>query len=108
VGLIQHLRQAGARDVIVAAYGADAIKACENADAAIKLAGVAPASLQMVVGDRRQSVNLWQVDHGDWAGRYRHVYLDVVTPLGHTCRFDIAAGKVRNEITKLESARFGS
>jgi hypothetical protein len=93
VGLIQHLRLQGARDVVVAAHGSDAIKACERADERLKLATTSPAALDLTVGNRVHTVNLWQVDHADWANRYRKVYLDVAGPDGGgLCRYDVVAG----------------
>ena len=82
IGLVAHLQQAGARDVVVAAYGAEAIRACEAADDRLKLARLSAGSIDMTVGDRSRAVALWQVDHIDWAGRYRRVYLDVKTTGG--------------------------
>ena len=77
----------------VAAYGAEAIRACEAADDRLKLARLSAGSIDMTVGDRSRAVALWQVDHIDWAGRYRRVYLDVKTTGGDiTCRFDVAGG----------------
>lgn len=95
VGLIQHLRLEGARDVVVAAYGGDAIKACERADDRMKLAVTSPASLDLTVGDRAKQVSLWQVDHANWASRYRTVYLDVAISGGLACRYDVAAGTAK-------------
>jgi hypothetical protein len=90
VGLVQHLRQAGARDVIVAAYAADAIRTCEQGDPSLKLAATAASDIEMFVGDRVHRVSLWQVDSPEWATRYRQVFLVLKTPDGQpACRFDV-------------------
>jgi hypothetical protein len=88
IALVHHLHQAAARDVVVAAYATEAIAACEKAEPAFKLAATPSADVEMVVGDRGRSVGLWQVDHADWAMRYRQVYL-IVKRADAACTFDV-------------------
>lgn len=90
VGLVQHLQQAGARDVIVAAYAGQAVAACEKSDPTLKLSVTATSDIDMQIGDRARAVSLWQVDSPDWVGRYRQVYLLLkTTGSTKTCRFDV-------------------
>jgi hypothetical protein len=89
VGLVKHLHHAGARDVIIAAYGAEAIAACEKSDPKLKLAPTT-AEIDVQIGDRARSVSLWQVDNPEWVDRYRKVYMIVKAAGGEaTCRFDV-------------------
>lgn len=92
LGLMQHLQMAGARDVIVAAYGSKALSACEAVEQSLKLSGLGLSDLVVKVGDRSRSVALWQVDHADWAARFRSVQLVVQSKDGPVCTFDPSTG----------------
>jgi hypothetical protein len=95
VGLMIHLRQEGARDVIVAAYASRAAAACEAVDTAFRLVDTRASAVGMEFGDRSRSVGLWQVDHSDWPARFRSITLVLSTHDGRICRYDVATGQVK-------------
>jgi hypothetical protein len=97
VGLVLHLRHEGARDVIVAAYGARAVAACEAIDSAFRLVETRASAIATEFGDRNRSVALWQVDHGDWTARFRSVTLVLSTDDGRVCRYDVATGQAKRD-----------
>jgi hypothetical protein len=88
VGLVHHLHQAASRDVIVAAFGNQARAACAQAEPLFNAEPAERAPIEMIVGDRERAVNLWQVDHADWASRFRQVFLVLKHTQG-SCRYDI-------------------
>lgn len=91
IGLVQHLRLEGARDVIVSAYAGKAIAACEAVDPGLRFIDTRAADITMDIGDRQRPVALWQVDHADWPNRFRSVTLVLLSTTG-SCRFDTLTG----------------
>jgi hypothetical protein len=100
IGTVDYLGRTATRDAMVIAFSTQAIEACERAKPIAGLtAAIAPWSrphdVQMQIGDRSVSVALWQVDHTNWAHRYRRAYLVLIagSPAApERCTFDVANG----------------
>lgn len=101
VVLVEHLQRTALADAVLATHERTAVLACariaveQTGDAADAAAWSREARVRVLGGERGVDVALWQVDHADWARRYRRVSL-LVSPAdggARRCRFDIAAGR---------------
>jgi hypothetical protein len=95
IGTIEYLQRAATRDALVAAYGKDAVAACQRA---VRVDGLKPGPMwgasngvRIEVGNRQSAVSLWQVDHHEWQARFRRTYI-VLDATTARCHFDVASG----------------
>jgi hypothetical protein len=96
LGHHEYLYRMAARDVIVAAYKARAVQACQK-DARNIILGLTPQawsnppSIQFSIGKGGLDVQFWQVDNDLWNVRYRNPFL-ILSPSGSSstyCEYDI-------------------
>ena len=96
VGHHEYLYRTATRDVIVGAYKARAVQACQK-DTRNTSLGVPPQawanapSIQLAVGKSGLDVQFWQVDNDLWNARYRTPFLILSTGGAGTayCEYDI-------------------
>jgi hypothetical protein len=96
-GAQEYMFHNAATDVIVTAYKARAIDACQKDPKAIAFglnngAWMAPSALRLVIGKASLDVYPWQFDHGAWNARYRNPYLFVTVAQSNmraVCEYDI-------------------
>jgi hypothetical protein len=92
VALVDGLQRQSLVDAVRQAYTQAAVRAC-----AVHIPGLDPAvaRIRVTAGDRTVPVALWQVDHGEWAARYRRATVHVDGASGASCAYDVATGQAR-------------
>ena len=102
---VDYLYKAATRDALVAAFGTQAVAACQKAQrpadnlkaGAVKTGQLwgTPGQVRIEIGNRNNAVALWQVDQHAWQTRFRRAFIVLDANAEATparCHYDIVAG----------------
>lgn len=102
---VDYLYKAATRDALVTAFGTQAVAACQKAQRpadSLNSGGLkpdplwgTPGQVRVEIGNRNNTIALWQVDHQDWPARFRRAFIVLDASAGTSssrCHFDVVAG----------------